>query len=431
MFLEPGEPRRVLAKKLQYLLLLALRIAVLVLLALAFAQPALWRKPQAAAAGGARLHLIVLDGSASMGDDGRWERARAAARDVIDSLARRRPRPGRRRGPPVRGARRRNGRRVGAAPGAEHGRARRVPARLRPAHALDRRAAARRRAAGRDRPRHRRPAEQPADALRRARAAARGRGRDPRRVGRQGRQLDDRKLRRLRAHGRARGLGAQLRGRGGAQDRAPHAERQDDRREARRHSGGRPRAGARSRRSSSRRDRIASPCRSSPATTSRPTTSAISCSSGRSRAACCSFRPISAGRGALFLSSALGTLATLGLVPETRVPSKLTERPLAEQSFVVVTDAGLLGAGEIAALTDYVQNGGRVLLALAGRSAGLTTRADRGRDACVRASSSGRPRPCRSARSTPRIPRCAGSTTCAPRSSRVTSESSPAPMTAC
>src|SRR5262245_16292070 len=87
MFLEPGEPRRVLAKQVQYLLLLALRIAVLVLLALAFAQPALWRKPQAAAAGGARLHLIVLDGSASMGDDGRWERARSAARDVVDRMS--------------------------------------------------------------------------------------------------------------------------------------------------------------------------------------------------------------------------------------------------------------------------------------------------------------------------------------------------------
>src|SRR4029079_9540235 len=60
------------------------------------------------------------------------------------------------------------------------------------------------------------------------------------------------------------------------------------------------------------------------------------------------------GKSALFLSSALGTLATLGLVPETRAPNKLTERPLAEQSFVVVTDAGLLGAGEVAALTDYV-----------------------------------------------------------------------------
>ena len=52
MFLEPGEPRRVLAKKLQYLLLLALRVAVLVLLALAFAQPrsgASRRRPRPAA----------------------------------------------------------------------------------------------------------------------------------------------------------------------------------------------------------------------------------------------------------------------------------------------------------------------------------------------------------------------------------------------
>ena len=80
MFLEPGEPRRVLAKKLQYLLLLALRVAVLVLLALAFAQPALWRTPQAGDAGGARLHLIVLDASASMAYDGRWERARGRER---------------------------------------------------------------------------------------------------------------------------------------------------------------------------------------------------------------------------------------------------------------------------------------------------------------------------------------------------------------
>ncbi|MGD8323312.1 MAG: BatA domain-containing protein, partial [Gammaproteobacteria bacterium] len=37
MFLEPGEPRRVLAKNLQYLLLLALRIGFLILLVLAFA----------------------------------------------------------------------------------------------------------------------------------------------------------------------------------------------------------------------------------------------------------------------------------------------------------------------------------------------------------------------------------------------------------
>jgi hypothetical protein len=86
MFLEPGEPRRVLAKKLQYLLLLALRIGVLVLLAFAFAQPAIWRTPTAGDSGGARLHLIVLDGSASMGYADRWQRARAAAGDVLSSL---------------------------------------------------------------------------------------------------------------------------------------------------------------------------------------------------------------------------------------------------------------------------------------------------------------------------------------------------------
>jgi hypothetical protein len=86
MFLEPGEPRRVLAKKLQYLLLLALRIGVLALLVFAFAEPAIWRSPQAGDADGARLHLIVLDGSASMGHGDRWQRARAAADDVLDSL---------------------------------------------------------------------------------------------------------------------------------------------------------------------------------------------------------------------------------------------------------------------------------------------------------------------------------------------------------
>ena len=88
MFLEPGEPRRVLAKKVQYLLLLALRIGVLALLALAFAEPAIWRSPQAAGdADGARQHLIVLDGSASMDYDDRWDRARAAANEVLDNLS--------------------------------------------------------------------------------------------------------------------------------------------------------------------------------------------------------------------------------------------------------------------------------------------------------------------------------------------------------
>jgi hypothetical protein len=86
MFLEAGEPRRVLAKKLQYLLLLALRIGFLALLALAFAQPALFSSGPSAPAEAARLHLIVMDTSASMAYRGRWARARDAARDLIDSL---------------------------------------------------------------------------------------------------------------------------------------------------------------------------------------------------------------------------------------------------------------------------------------------------------------------------------------------------------
>jgi hypothetical protein len=66
---------------------LALRIGVLALLALAFTEPAIWRSPQAGGdADGARLHLIVLDGSASMDYGDRWDRARAAANDVLDDL---------------------------------------------------------------------------------------------------------------------------------------------------------------------------------------------------------------------------------------------------------------------------------------------------------------------------------------------------------
>src|SRR5690606_39515996 len=80
MFLEPGEPRRVLAKKLQYLFLLALRIAVLALLALVFAQPARLESPAGAADGDSRLHVLVTDASASMAHESRWERALDAAR---------------------------------------------------------------------------------------------------------------------------------------------------------------------------------------------------------------------------------------------------------------------------------------------------------------------------------------------------------------
>jgi len=86
MFLEAGEPQRVLAKQLQYLLLLAFRIAVLVALVLAFIQPAIWRDPAAAAAGDQRLHVVVVDTSASMAAGDRWDEAVDTAIDLIDSM---------------------------------------------------------------------------------------------------------------------------------------------------------------------------------------------------------------------------------------------------------------------------------------------------------------------------------------------------------
>lgn len=82
--------------------------------------------------------------------------------------------------------------------------------------------------------------------------------------------------------------------------------------------------------------------------------------------------PDTEGRGALFTSAALETLTTLALTAEVRT-SPLGEPPLADYSFVVVTDAGVLDGAQAAALTDYVESGGRVLLAAGPRSAGLVT----------------------------------------------------------
>jgi len=86
MFLEAGEPQRVMAKTIKYLLLLAFRIAVLVALVLAFIQPAFWRNPAAGAAGEQRLQLIVIDTSASMAAGDRWDDATDVAVDLIDSV---------------------------------------------------------------------------------------------------------------------------------------------------------------------------------------------------------------------------------------------------------------------------------------------------------------------------------------------------------
>ncbi len=158
MFLEPGEPRRVLAKKVQYLLLLALRIGVLALLALAFAgardlaHAASGRRCRRRAAAPDRARWLGVDRATAIAGT-----ARAPPRTTCSTtMSARGSRPDRARGPAVRGARPGDGRRRRAAPDVEHGRARRVPARVRPAHALDRRLDPHGRAAGRARSRHRR-----------------------------------------------------------------------------------------------------------------------------------------------------------------------------------------------------------------------------------------------------------------------------------
>lgn len=84
MLLEAAQQRLQHRRELRYRALLALRIALLGVLALAFAQP-VWRRP-AAASVGVPLQLIVLDTSLSMNASGRFEHARALASKLIDDL---------------------------------------------------------------------------------------------------------------------------------------------------------------------------------------------------------------------------------------------------------------------------------------------------------------------------------------------------------
>jgi hypothetical protein len=77
------------------------------------------------------------------------------------------------------------------------------------------------------------------------------------------------------------------------------------------------------------------------------------------------------GRGPLYTSAALETLTTLALTPDVRT-TPLGDPPLLDYSFVVVTDIGQLDAAQAAAIKEYVENGGRALLA-GPRSSNLTT----------------------------------------------------------
>ena len=87
MLLEPGERRLNVQKRLRFLLLLALRIALLAFLAVAFAQP-LWKRAAGVISGrGAQLHLIVIDTSLSMSAEGRMAAARAEAGRIVDAMS--------------------------------------------------------------------------------------------------------------------------------------------------------------------------------------------------------------------------------------------------------------------------------------------------------------------------------------------------------
>jgi hypothetical protein len=85
MLLEASEVRDTSRRSLRYWVLLAVRIAFIIAVVLAFAGPLF--KPNGAVTGEQpQLHAIVLDASLSMQYGGRWERAREQAKKLIDTL---------------------------------------------------------------------------------------------------------------------------------------------------------------------------------------------------------------------------------------------------------------------------------------------------------------------------------------------------------
>ncbi len=85
MFFEKSTQADLKHRRLDYLLLLAARLALLMLLVLAFAQPFLWR---AGAVQAAAAKLAVIDTSASMGFGDRLARARSEAAPLVRQGAR-------------------------------------------------------------------------------------------------------------------------------------------------------------------------------------------------------------------------------------------------------------------------------------------------------------------------------------------------------
>src|SRR6185436_16640363 len=85
MFFEKRTQSSIKHRRLKYLLLFALRVALLILLALAFANPFI-NTSGAAVAGGRKLVVLAIDNSYSMRQGDRFDRAKRDARQVLSSM---------------------------------------------------------------------------------------------------------------------------------------------------------------------------------------------------------------------------------------------------------------------------------------------------------------------------------------------------------
>ena len=85
MFFEQRTQSSIKHRRLKYLLLFALRVALLILLALAFANPFV-KSTGAAAAGGRKLVVLAVDNSFSMRQDGRLDRAKQDAAQALAAV---------------------------------------------------------------------------------------------------------------------------------------------------------------------------------------------------------------------------------------------------------------------------------------------------------------------------------------------------------
>ena len=85
MFFEKRTQSSIKHRRLKYLLLFALRVALLILLALAFANPFI-HTSGAAAAGGKKLVVLAVDNSYSMRQGGRLDRAKQEAVQALSAV---------------------------------------------------------------------------------------------------------------------------------------------------------------------------------------------------------------------------------------------------------------------------------------------------------------------------------------------------------